>query len=1209
MALSPRGRARPMVGWLAALLVVLAGAPSGRTQTPRAVALLAAVDSTAPIPARFADRLDTLQARVASADLDALDADRIELLLTGGRSVEAHLQRRERLRNGGRSWTGAVPGSSLSSVTLVEVGGVLQGSVRTLDSAWSIEPANGGLYVVREVSGVPPGADLEPLRPDAMADPAGGDPPPAAADDGTLIDVLVMYTAAARTAAGGTDAAVQARIALGVSESNAAYANSGVVPRLRLVGAALTPYTESADLSTDLARFRTAGDGYMDEVHAHRDALGADLMVLVTGAAAGGACGVGYVMTSLSATFAPWAFSVTAYPCISPNYTFAHELGHNMGSAHAPDDGAGQPSLYAYSFGYKNPANLFRTVMAYNCAAGCPRVLHFSNPDVSYSGATTGSPAQHNNALSINNAAATLANFRQAVGGGSAPTVTAIGNVTIAEDGSTAPIAFTVGDAETAASSLVVTAVSNNTALVPNTPSALALGGSGAGRTLVVTPAPNQFGTASVTVSVNDGSLTASRTFTLTVTAVNDAPTIARTPTAATIASGNAATTNVTISDIDTSGSALSLSTSSSNPTLLPAGGVGFTVVSTAASSRTLLVTMTPAAGQSGVATVTLTGSDGSATAVTTFVLTVVVPLPPTLSPLAPRTVAEDGALAVDFTVGDPDTPLSGLTVSATSGNVALVPPSGLGLAGSGAQRTLTVTPAANQSGQATIAISVGDGVSTTTGTFVLTVTPVDDAPAFAVGVPASVSTLVSTALSFPVTVTDIDTAGTTLALSGSSSNVALLAQAGIAIATVATAATSRTFTVTLTPETGATGTGTLLLSAGDGVSSVGRTVGVAVTSTPGPPDPPTTLTVSGAGSALAVSWTAASTGSTPTSYAVYVGTSPGATTLPVQTTAGTSLSVPLTASGTYYARVRARNAHGESTDSPESSVSIAVPNGKPGKLPKPRAWTSGRTLLMEWDPAPSAEPIIGHVLEVGAAPAVGDLLVLPLSASRSFTAPGVPVGTYWLRVRAVSAVGAGDASDDVGMVMTASGGCIGLTSSPGTLAAAVSNGVVSLSWTPPAGSVTPASYVLSAGTAPGLANLATFDTGSTAVAWSGVAPPGVYHVRVAGRTACGVGAPSNDVVVTVGGTAPPAAPTALSATVSGGVVAVAWTPPPGSAPAGYVLEVGSTAGASDIATIDVGTATAISGAAPPGRYFLRVRARGTGGAGPPSNEVDLTVP
>ena len=88
-----------------------------------------------------------------------------------------------------------------------------------------------------------------------------------------------------------------------------------------------------------------------------------------------------------------------------------------MGSAHAPEDGGS--GYYPYSYGYKHPSNLFRTVMAYDCrGSGCPRVLHFSNPNVNYAGAPTGTAVQHDNARSINNTANTVANFRQAVGGG-----------------------------------------------------------------------------------------------------------------------------------------------------------------------------------------------------------------------------------------------------------------------------------------------------------------------------------------------------------------------------------------------------------------------------------------------------------------------------------------------------------------------------------------------------------------------------------------------------------------------------------------------------------------------------------------------------------------------------------------------------------------------------------------------------------------------
>ena len=113
-------------------------------------------------------------------------------------------------------------------------------------------------------------------------------------------------------------------------------------------------------------------------------------------------------------------------------------------------------------------------------------------------------------------------------------------------------------------------------------------------------------------MTVNDGSRTATRTFTLTVTAVNDAPTVARTPASATITSGGAAQTSVVVTDIDTAGSALALSTSSSNTALLPTANVALAITATTATSRTYQVTMTSVAGQSGTSTVTLTGSDGS---------------------------------------------------------------------------------------------------------------------------------------------------------------------------------------------------------------------------------------------------------------------------------------------------------------------------------------------------------------------------------------------------------------------------------------------------------------------------------------------------------------------------------------------------------------------------------------------------------------------
>jgi hypothetical protein len=98
----------------------------------------------------------------------------------------------------------------------------------------------------------------------------------------------------------------------------------------------------------------------------------------------------------------------------------------------------------------------------------------------------------------------------------SAPLISDISNLTIASGASTGARAFTVSDAETAAGSLVVTGSSSNTTLVPN--SAIVFGGSGTSRTIAVTPVASQSGTATITVTVSDGALTASDTFELTVT-------------------------------------------------------------------------------------------------------------------------------------------------------------------------------------------------------------------------------------------------------------------------------------------------------------------------------------------------------------------------------------------------------------------------------------------------------------------------------------------------------------------------------------------------------------------------------------------------------------------------------------------------------------------------------------------------------------------
>ena len=95
------------------------------------------------------------------------------------------------------------------------------------------------------------------------------------------------------------------------------------------------------------------------------------------------------------------------------------------------------------------------------------------------------------------------------------PTITGIADQTINRNGTVGPLNFTIGDVETAVASLVVTGTSSNTNLVPSTN--LVFSGSGANRTVTVTPLTNQIGVTTITLGVFDGSATSNIAFAVNV--------------------------------------------------------------------------------------------------------------------------------------------------------------------------------------------------------------------------------------------------------------------------------------------------------------------------------------------------------------------------------------------------------------------------------------------------------------------------------------------------------------------------------------------------------------------------------------------------------------------------------------------------------------------------------------------------------------------
>src|SRR4030095_17019931 len=99
---------------------------------------------------------------------------------------------------------------------------------------------------------------------------------------------------------------------------------------------------------------------------------------LLTETTTSGVAGLGYLMSSASTNFSSYSFSVVRRSFAVGNYTFAHELGHNMGCAHDRQNSSGH-GAFAYSYGYRftgNDNTLYRTVMSY---APGTRIPYFSN--------------------------------------------------------------------------------------------------------------------------------------------------------------------------------------------------------------------------------------------------------------------------------------------------------------------------------------------------------------------------------------------------------------------------------------------------------------------------------------------------------------------------------------------------------------------------------------------------------------------------------------------------------------------------------------------------------------------------------------------------------------------------------------------------------------------------------------------------------------
>ncbi len=132
------------------------------------------------------------------------------------------------------------------------------------------------------------------------------------------------------------------------------------------------------------------------------------------------------------------------------------------------------------------------------------------------------SPSGFSNPVVVGPSNATGKSFNAILNNTAAPVVDSIPDQFTVEDITTTKFSFTVSDAQTPAVNLMITQSSSNPVLVP--PKNVAIGTQGGDRTVTVLPEPEQFGTATITLSVSDGTHATTTSFDVTVLAVNDAP-------------------------------------------------------------------------------------------------------------------------------------------------------------------------------------------------------------------------------------------------------------------------------------------------------------------------------------------------------------------------------------------------------------------------------------------------------------------------------------------------------------------------------------------------------------------------------------------------------------------------------------------------------------------------------------------------------------
>lgn len=398
-----------------------------------------ATTQAAKLPANFPSALRSraifLNPVIASSDV-LVPGDVITLNLFADKMLTANIDRVGKNVNGTVTVRGSIEGypfasaiitttnnNSLALIQIPETGEHYRIQMNSLDGVhYLLEEDVNNLKKLEDAPSPTPPTTLQTTATMDTVATAASDPLTA-----VNLDVMIVYTPAARVWADSEDGGIANVIAQAVAKGQLALDNSNTIMTITLVYSGEVAYTEINDpehSSLDLENLTYTSDGYMDEVHTLRDQYGADIVGLFAdpGLLYGG---IGWLLEVTSGN-PTYAFSITRVQQASWTYTYIHEMGHNMGCHHSkeqlPDYQPG-PGLFDYSAGWRwtgSDSGKYCSVMTYEegtyFADGIThtRVGYFSNPSITYQDVATGDAADGDNARTIREVKDVLAAYRQA---------------------------------------------------------------------------------------------------------------------------------------------------------------------------------------------------------------------------------------------------------------------------------------------------------------------------------------------------------------------------------------------------------------------------------------------------------------------------------------------------------------------------------------------------------------------------------------------------------------------------------------------------------------------------------------------------------------------------------------------------------------------------------------------------------------------------